>query len=358
MTLPSHGANAHYLYEALQIDQLERTIDFSANLNPLGPPPALKEKWQDAFELMTTYPDPHAVTLTAKLASHHDVQANQLLIGNGGAELITLVGRFLAEKRVCIVQPAFSEYEEACLSSGCEVTYHTLAEGEWTLGSHLTEKLPYVDAVFLCTPNNPTGVTYDPASVLSILEASQQHDCTVIIDEAFADFLSDESSFSSLLDTFSNLIILRSLTKMYAIPGLRLGYVMAHPRVIEAIKKLQPHWSVNALALRAGELCLEEHDYVAQTHHLIEQERERCFQFFNQKNFIYSKSSVNFYLLRDPERDDQEPLMRFLMKNGIIPRHTENFPGLDGRWLRFAVRMPDENDRLMEVLATWRSSFL
>ncbi|MYL62273.1 threonine-phosphate decarboxylase [Bacillus hwajinpoensis] len=355
MTLPSHGANAHYLYEALQIDQPERTIDFSANLNPLGPPPSLKEKWEDAFELITTYPDPHAANLMTKLANHHDVEENQLLIGNGGAELITLVGRYLAGKRVCIVQPTFSEYESACLRAGCDVTYHTLNENEWVLGSHLIEKFPYVDAVFLCTPNNPTGVTYDPASVLALVEAAKKHDCAIIIDEAFADFLGDESSFSSLLAPFSNLMILRSLTKMYAIPGLRLGYMMAHPEVIEAIKKLQPHWSVNALALHAGELCLQETDFVAETHQVIEQEREKCFHFFEENNYIYSNSSVNFYLLRDPEIEDQSELLSFLMKKGIVPRHTENFPGLDGRWLRFAIRTPEENERLREVLTSWRS---
>ncbi|MFP3338695.1 aminotransferase class I/II-fold pyridoxal phosphate-dependent enzyme, partial [Micrococcus sp. SIMBA_131] len=141
-------------------------------------------------------------------------------------------------------------------------------------------------------------MTYDPASVLALVEAAKKHDCAIIIDEAFADFLGDESSFSSLLAPFSNLMILRSLTKMYAIPGLRLGYMMAHPDVIEAIRNLQPHWSVNALALFAGELCLEETAFVEETHYVIEQEREKCFRFFEEHHFTYSNSSVNFYLLR------------------------------------------------------------
>ena len=355
MTLPSHGSNPHYIYESLKLAQPDRSIDFSANVNPLGPPPALKDNWMEAFELITTYPDPNASSLTSKLASLNHVQENELLIGNGGAELITLVGRYLAGKRICIVQPAFSEYEEACRSAGCDITYHTLEEGRWTLEpTHLIEKMPYVDAIFLCTPNNPTGVTYDPASVLALFEASEKHNCLLIIDEAFADFLSEDTSYVSALHTFSKLVLLRSLTKMYAIPGLRLGYMMAHPDIISAVDALQPHWSVNALALMAGELCLQEKEHVNETRDFIQQERETLQLFFEKNHYRYSDSSVNFYLLKDPELEDQAPLMHYLMENGIVPRHTENFPGLNGKWLRFAIRTSDENRRLMEVLEAWR----
>ncbi|WP_347548475.1 threonine-phosphate decarboxylase CobD [Pseudalkalibacillus hwajinpoensis] len=353
MTLPSHGSNPHYLYEAMNLTQPETVIDFSANLNPLGPPPALKQKWQEAYELITTYPDPHASSLTTKLASKEGVQESELLIGNGGAELITLVGRFLAGQRICIVQPAFSEYEMACRSAGCEIEYHTLKEGEWPLvPARLIDKMPHLDAIFLCTPNNPTGVSYDPAAIRTLLKESENHSCFLIIDEAFADFLSD-ASYAPEIATYPKLIILRSLTKMYAIPGLRLGYMIANPTVISAIKALQPHWSVNALALLAGEVCLEQIRHVIASRKLIAQERNKLHAFLIEKNYSYSNSSVNFYLMKDPNLTDQTPLLRYLMSEGIVPRHTENFPGLNGRWLRFAIRTPDENRRLMEVLA-WR----
>ncbi|MDP4551636.1 threonine-phosphate decarboxylase CobD [Alkalihalobacillus macyae] len=355
MALPSHGSNPHYLYESLNLSQPEQFIDFSANLNPFGPPPALKEKWREAYELITTYPDPNASTLTSKLATQCHVEENQLLIGNGGAELITLVGRFLAGKRVCIVQPAFSEYEAACRSAGCDVIDHTLKEGEWHLNpEHLIEKMDHLDAIFLCTPNNPTGVVYERDSIMALLRESEKRNCFLILDEAFVDFLSDDATYAQAIPTFSKLIILRSLTKMYAIPGLRLGYMIAQADVISAIKALQPHWSVNALALMAGELCFKQEDHVTKTRELIEQERRKLHQFFKENNYIHSTSSVNFYLLKDSDLDDQTPLLRFLMKSGIVPRHTENFPGLDGRWLRFAIRTQDENRELMEVLRKWR----
>lgn len=353
--LPSHGSNPHYLYDSLSIAQPEETLDFSANLNPLGPPQTLIEKWPDAFDLITTYPDPHASSLTKKLAAMHNTEESRVLVGNGGAELITLVGRFLFHKRVCIVQPAFSEYEEACRSAGCEVTYHTLEEG-WRLDPKpLIEKMNHLDAIFLCSPNNPTGVSYDPEAVRTLIAEAEKRDCYLIIDGAFADFLHEEPSYTVELMTNKNLIILRSLTKMFAIPGLRLGYMMAHPEVISAVKRLKPHWSVNALALMAGEICIEEQAYMTATRKFIEEEREKLQLFFEKHHYIYSRSSVNFYLLKDPEQIDQAPFLLYLIKNGIVPRHTENFPGLEGRWLRFAIRTFDENDRLMEVLASWRS---
>ncbi|MDO6658257.1 threonine-phosphate decarboxylase CobD [Anaerobacillus sp. 1_MG-2023] len=353
--LPPHGSNPHYLYESLSIEQPEETLDFSANLNPFGPPKALIEKWPDAFDLITTYPDPHATSLTKKLAAMHGTEESHVLVGNGGAELITLVGRFLFHKRVCIVQPAFSEYEEACRSAECEVTYHKLEEG-WRLDPNpLVEKMNHLDAIFLCTPNNPTGVSYDPESVRTLIAEAEKQDCYLIIDEAFADFLQKEPRYTVELMTNRNLIILRSLTKMFAIAGLRLGYMMAHPEVIRTVKKLKPHWSVNALALMAGEICLDEQEYMNATRKFMEKEREKLQTFFEKYRYVYSRSSVNFYLLKDPDQTDPAPLMHYLMKNGIVPRHTENFPGLEGSWLRFAIRTSDENDRLMEVLASWRS---
>ncbi|MBF0705336.1 threonine-phosphate decarboxylase [Alkalihalobacillus hwajinpoensis] len=352
--LPSHGSNPHYLYDSLSIAQPEETLDFSANLNPFGPPKALIEKWPDAFNLITTYPDPHASSLTKKLAAMHDTEESHVLVGNGGAELITLVGRFLFHKRVCIVQPAFSEYEEACRSAGCEITYHMLEEG-WRLDPNpLIEIMNHLDAIFLCTPNNPTGVSYDAETVRTLIAEADKRACYLIIDEAFADFLQKEPCYTVEILTNKRLIILRSLTKMFAIPGLRLGYMMAHPEVIRTVKKLKPHWSVNALALMAGEICIEEQAYMTLTRKFIEEEREKLQTFFEKHRYIYSRSSVNFYLLKDPEQIDQAPLLLYLMKNGIVPRHTENFPGLNGRWLRFAIRTSDENDRLMEVLASWR----
>lgn len=356
MTLPSHGSNPHYLYESLNLPHPEHCIDFSANLNPLGPPLGLKEKWSDAYHLITTYPDPNASSLTRKLASDWNVEERNVLIGNGGAELISLVGRFLSGKRVCIVQPTFSEYELACETAGCEITYHQLEEGSWRLDpTALIKKMPDIDALFLCSPNNPTGIAYHQSAIKTILEETEKLSCFLIVDEAFGDFLLDEVSMITYAQRYSKLIVLRSLTKMYAIPGLRLGYMVGNEDVLRNINVIQPPWSVNALALMAGEYCLSQRQHVTLTRNHIQQERKKLQHFFEEYHYVYSQSSVNFHLIRDPQMSDQSDLLQFLLSHGLVPRHTYNFPGLEGRWLRFAIRNSRENQQLMEVLARWRT---
>jgi threonine-phosphate decarboxylase len=359
MKWPSHGSNPHYLYEAMNLPFPNERIDFSANINPLGPPPLLKENWGSLLQVITEYPDPHGIVLKKKLAEQLGLQEKQVLLGNGGAEIISLLGRMLAGKKAVIVQPAFSEYEEACRVNGCKVEYHQLRPNSWEWTDHgLSEKLAGADALFLCNPNNPTGVYYPKTLVLQLLEECRKHKCLMIVDEAFYDFLAEYESIAQYINEYPNLIIIRSMTKMFAIPGLRLGYLLAEPSVIKSLGSFQPHWSINAIALKAGEWCLDSETYIADTIALIERERQRLFQFYKERNLQVSPSRVNFYLLKDPSIEDQLPFLQYLVTKGMIPRHTVNFPGLEGRWLRFAIKGRSDNDKLMAAVDEWLNSRL
>ncbi|WP_026580708.1 threonine-phosphate decarboxylase CobD [Bacillus sp. J33] len=355
MKWPSHGSNPQYLYEAMNKQMPAERIDFSANINPLGPPRQIKDRWKSLFECITDYPDPNASFLKKRLAETEGVKETQILIGNGGAELISLIGRMLAGKRVLIIQPAFSEYEEACRVNGCTVVYHQLEPENWSLDMEaLSLKLKDADALFFCNPNNPTGVFYPSVIVEELIKRCSVNNCLLVMDEAFYDFACDYRSIVPFIKSTSHVMVLRSMTKMFSIPGLRLGYLLANEILIEKAAALKPHWSVNALALKAGEWCLESEEHVQVTKKLIKQERDRLKIFFRQLDFAVSPSSVNFYLLKDPNLDSQLPLFQFLLEIGIIPRHTMNFPGLEGKWLRFAIKGPQENDRLMEAMQEWR----
>ncbi|WNS75911.1 threonine-phosphate decarboxylase CobD [Bacillus sp. DTU_2020_1000418_1_SI_GHA_SEK_038] len=356
MNWPVHGSNPQYLFASLNMAMPHHMIDFSANINPLGPPPILKEKWAELFSVIADYPDPKGHRFKKKLAEKEKLSERQILIGNGGAELISLIGRMLAGKRVLIVQPAFSEYEEACRINSCTIDYHQLSPEKWELNvEELAEKLPNTDALFICNPCNPTGVYYSKSNLIALMNECQKQDCLFIVDEAFYDFLSEYESIVSCINEYSNLIIIRSMTKMFAIPGLRLGYLMANQTIIDYLASLQPHWSMNALALQAGEWCLDSESYVWETRELINKERKRLFDFYRQKDLMLSPSRVNFYLLRDPVVHDQFSLFQFLLSKGIIPRHTMNFPGIEGEWLRFAIKGPKENDKLMGAIEEWRN---
>jgi threonine-phosphate decarboxylase len=355
---PSHGANPHYLFEAMNLPVPNEKLDFSANINPLGPPPVLKENWLRLLESVMEYPDPQGTILKSKIAKREGLQESHVLLGNGGAEIISLIGRMLAGKRAVIVQPAFSEYEEACRVSGCHVEYHQLAVGwEWT-DDGLNEKLKSADALFLCNPNNPTGVYYSRSIILYLLEECRRHQCMLIVDEAFYDFLAEYESITLDIKEYPNLLIIRSMTKMFAIPGLRLGYLLADPAVIKKIAAFQPHWSTNAIALMAGEWCLDSEAYIKETIALVEKERTRLFHFYQKQGLLVSSSRVNFYLLKDTSLDDQHSFLQYLLQKGMIPRHTVNFPGLEGKWLRFAIKGPEANDKLMGEVEKWLDSRL
>ena len=253
-----------------------------------------------------------------------------------------------------IVEPAFSEYEKACRINDCDISYFQLTEG-WEINLDLLKrKISQMDAVFICNPNNPTGLYYSPEMILPILIECEKQNCLLIVDEAFHDFVMEYEPLVPLIKKYQHLILLRSLTKMFAIPGLRLGYAIASRENIAKLANYQSHWSVNSVALRVGELCIAEEQYIEDTVQFIRSEREKLVLFYEKNAFEVSSSKVNFYLLRDSQFVDQYPLFQFLLQKGIVRRHTFNFPGLEGRWLRFAIRGKEENKRLMEVMQEWR----
>ncbi|WP_339164828.1 threonine-phosphate decarboxylase CobD [Siminovitchia sp. FSL W7-1587] len=356
MNWPLHGSNPKYLYESLDVLKPGHVLDFSVNLNPFGPPPAIKEHWGSWLDHIVDYPDPKGERLVELIAAKERLSNDAVLLGNGGAELFTLLGQLLAKQKIIIVQPTFTEYEKICRANGCIVSFFQLSEESgWTLDTDLLlEQIKEADALFLCHPNNPTGTTYPQSVLLEILAACQEHDCFFIVDEAFEDFLEERHTLAFCVKEYSRLIVVRSLTKMYAIAGLRLGFLLASPEVVARLRSFQPYWAVNSLALLAGECCLQEEGYARKTRRWVAKERLRIHEALRSMGYILSASQVNFYLLKDPLLADQLPLVTFLLAKGIVPRHTMNYPGLDGRWLRFGVRQAKENDVLLEALGKWK----
>ncbi len=351
-----HGANPQYIYEKTNIEMPVDAIDFSANINPLGPPPILLEKWNELYQTVHLYPDPFASRLKEKISNKYELRPEQLLIGNGAAEIISLLGRMLTGKKVLLIQPAFSEYEEVCRINHCDIYHHFLsAESGWELSpSKLEMDIRHVDAVFLCNPNNPTGIFYPKQLVEELLVLCEKNDCNVILDEAFYDFVIGYEDMLPLLKKFSNLIVLRSLTKMYSIPGIRLGYIFASEELIAQLQHFQAQWSINGIALKVGELLMEQEAFLKKTQSFIQMEKEGLFPFFKKEQFAYSNSAANYYLLRDQRLNDQKDLLTFLLNNGIIARHTYNYQSLEGSWLRFAIKSKVENQQLQGVLAKWK----
>ena len=355
MLLPNHGANPSILLKHLGKEQTDSVIDFSENTNPFGPPAFIKDLNSDQLvSSIKAYPDPNVTDLTERLAFTNKVPKETILVGNGAAELIYLIAQLFENKHVAIVEPAFSEYREACEAFGCDITSIVLPP-PWKLDvEKVTSTFSKIEALFICSPNNPTGVQYTEKEIIFLLEEAEKAGVYIILDEAFYDFSEEGVGLARLQRNFSRFIILRSLTKMFAIAGIRLGYLIADKNIIKKVSRYQPTWSVNGIAQHIGLKLLDERSFVTNTVENIHIERRRMTQLLQELDYIVSDSSVNFYLLGEETRIDLMPLFMFLVDKGIIARHTYNFSGLNGAYLRFAVKDRLSNNHLLAALSEWR----
>lgn len=355
---PRHGGQPRALLERLGLPPGREVLDFSANLNPLGPPDWLASLWAELGQGIDRYPDPDYPGARRAIAEANRLAPEQVLLTNGGAEAIFLAAALHAGRRAAIVQPTFAEYARACRHYGLAIRNVSLAP-DFTLDEATAlEAMREADVMFLCRPNNPSGTLVPRPLVECMLETGRKHDTYLVIDEAFIDFVDDPAeSLTPLLAAYPNLLILRSLTKLYAIPGLRLGYLLGTPDLVARAAELQMPWSVNAPAAALVAPLLADEAFVARSHDWLRRELGRLRPALAHLAFDVSPTRANFYLLRDRRQSQSsEALLRFLADAGILARPTHNFPGLDDGWLRLAVRSAGENDRLLSALATWRQT--
>ncbi|QHW29977.1 pyridoxal phosphate-dependent class II aminotransferase [Paenibacillus rhizovicinus] len=337
-------------------------IDFSANMNPFGPPACVGELLRRYESFISRYPDPAVRGLRGKLAERHGVPADCLLVGNGAAELIDLLFRELRPKATVLAEPCFIEYREAAAKIGSAVHAVGLkAELDFRLTMDAAlDKLKQLrenglksgeTLWFLGSPNNPTGQTVERTIVEELLRQGE----TVAMDEAFMDFAADESGLSLLGEAASRekLIVLRSMTKFYAIPGIRLGYMAAEPSLIRRLSELQVPWSVNSLAQLIGEAVLDDAEYAEQTVAWLRTERAWMTEKLQALGlFVFGSAAVNHILFALPEHFGwtSERLQAALGPKGLLIRDASRFIGLDNRYVRIAVRLRPDNEALLEQL--------
>lgn len=356
MFLPSHGANPEKLTQLLELPLREDAIDFSVNTTPFPLQANITANWSQYLETITKYPDPSSQQLKEVIACKEKLTTSEILVGNGAAQLIYLIATFFAEKHVVIVEPTFSEYRDACTTFSCQVEAFHLQK-PWLLDvENLINACKNKDLLFICNPNNPTGVAYSLEKLEFLIARLSNLGVTVVIDEAFYDFKLGGASMIELVSRYSNLIVLRSLTKMYGIAGIRLGYLAANPTFIKKIAPLQNPWSVNGLAQKLGSECLQDESYVKKNQEFFSEERKRIFPLLENCGYEVSKSEVNFYLLKEQDKhEDCIAFIKYLIEHGIIPRHTYNFPTLAGKYIRLAIKTKEENNQLLTALQGWES---
>ena len=352
-----HGGNLRALALRAGVDQ-DHILDFSASVNPLGPPDGLRAALSRAVDRLVFYPDPDCTELVQLLARHYGVAADQIVVGNGSSEILFALARACDYDRAVIPVPAYIDYATAVETAGRTVRCLPLDESEgfsldWP---RLQSELRPRDMVFLGQPNNPTGRLFDNDEFRRV--AARHPNVTFVVDEAFADFVEDYQSLVEPLP--SGTIVARSLTKFYAVPGLRLGCAVATAAMALRIKRHIAPWSVNSLAQESAACLLADEDYARRTIALVRGERQwLSAQLAELPGLYVYPGAANFLLARLDRKDLDAPgLAQRLLAHGIAIRTFDASQHLDGRFFRVAVRTRDENQRLCEALQEVLSSTL
>lgn len=349
-----HGGDLDSAARSFRIEKAD-LVDFSANINPLGPPKKVLERLQTELMNIIHYPDPAHRGFVAKLAEKLAIDPEMIIVGNGAAECIALAILGLSPKSIGVIRPCFSEYEQCAKKFQIEVKSVT-GNFENNFKAHKHELLflfSETDLVFIGHPNNPTGIPYQFAELLEMAGWTENTNTYLVIDEAFLDFLPSKRKLTLLhmLNEFPKVILLRSMTKFYAIPGLRLGFAVAHPDVVKKMKEKQVTWSVNHLALVAGEMCLTEEEYEQETIEFIETERTYLLEELkNLAGLVVLPGEANFLFVRLPGPMKASDFQYDLGCNGIMIRNCSMYPGLTSQDFRIAIRTREDNDRLLKAM--------
>ena len=345
---PAHGGNVYRMAQETGIP-VEGLIDLSASINPLGVPEMAKKMIREQLDSLVNYPDPDTTELRQKIALHHGIESATVLCGNGSTELIYLLPRALRPASVLIHAPAFSEYERACrLNDKLRITNYELKEkdGFKIIPGEFIEAMRGSDMAFLCNPNNPTGDLLNREDVLWIAEAAGRLKCFLVVDEAFIDFTPEASVVRHVRDN-PHLIVLRSMTKFYALTGLRIGYAVIHSSMIEGVREFREPWTVNTLAQIAAAAALDDTGYAEETMKVMAAEKAYLEGRFNEMNIGFLPSSANYYLL---DVGNAARVAADLRQKRIMVRDCSNFRGLGSSYIRTAVRSRRENDMLVKEL--------
>lgn len=321
-------------------------LDFSANINPLGMPQSVKKALADHICDCEHYPDVNCTELANAIAMRENVSADNIVCGNGAADIIYRIVRTLMPKKALLPVPSFSEYEKALRDENCEIVYHYLDEKNgFSLDEDFLDKLRGIDIVFLADPNNPTGRVTDRRLMDRIIEKCSENGICLVLDRCFIDFVKDSENYSAKPPE-SNVMILKAFTKIYAMPGLRLGYLICPDESLaEKIRGCGQCWSVSVPAQTAGLAALGEEGYIGKTVELISAERKYLTDALKKFGFKVYSSDANFILFRCGIM-----LEKPLLAEGIAVRCCDNFIGLGSGFFRIAVRTHDENTALINAI--------
>jgi threonine-phosphate decarboxylase len=331
-----HGANPDKLYSKLGIEMPERIIDFSTNTN------VLKFNLEMDFDfnnIVSTYPDDECLELKGKLSSIENCSEDEILVCSGTNEFIYMLASLHSGGKAALLQPLYSEYEKALNGYNVETLDIFSIDDIYELED--------VDLLYICNPNNPTGSFIDKDTLRNIAEHCRDNKIKIVLDEAYSFFLEGECETRDLVKDFDNIYIMKSLTKIFNLSGIRIGYVVTDKKNVADIEKIQATWSVNSIAQKLAMQYLNCEKYITNTKEYYKNERIRFIGRIRELGFEVMDTQVNFFLMKV---DNDDEIIEKFMKKGVVTRHTKNFKTLEGKYIRVAVKTEEDNDYFLKIL--------
>ena len=362
-TVPQfHGSDLEEIEKYYKIPK-EEIVGFGANVNPLGLSPFVREKLAANLDIITTYPDRNYTSLRKVISRYCNVDPGYIVVGNGSTELISMLIHHRHPKRALLLGPTYSEYErELALCGGEIVMYNLSAENEFQLDfddffAHLNDS---IDLLIICNPNNPTSSAIMLPDMERILKHCKDKGIFVMVDETYVEFAPcvEDITAMPLVAEYDNIMILRGVSKFYAAPGLRLGYgVTSNVHFLNVILKNQNPWTLNSIGAYAGELMLQDTEYIEKTRKLIFEEHAKIHDTLKTIPELHPyKPMANFILVKIlKEGVTSFDVFDFLIRQKLMVRDCASFTCLEGEYIRFCIMNPEDNQRLLDGLKEYFS---
>ncbi len=343
--IKGHGGNVHDLANRLGCEISDIT-DMSSNLNPLGPPSGLNKHLKDNLNKILALPEVDAGNICEKFAKKYDLVRDRLIAGNGTTQLIYLIPRALESKKSLIVAPTYSDYADSCKMNGTDFEYYYLKEEDhFKLNMEdLKRSLDGFDTIYICNPNNPTGVLIQTETLVDL--CNSYPDKYFVIDESYLPFVDNLKNISIKGYNLKNAIVLNSMSKIYRIPGLRIGFLIADEAIIEKFNKFILPWSVNGLAYCAVEFLMdskETDDFEKDSRIFFEEELNYFLDQFKDIDSLKFFPASTYFIIARTKGFVASDLCEYLKKQKILIRDCSNFKGLSENFVRFSLKKKETN---------------
>lgn len=341
-----HGGDIYSYKEAYGVFPL----DYSSNINPLGIPKCIKKAIIKNIDSVINYPDTLSRNVRECISKKENIMPDYIYASAGAADVLYRLALSVKPKKTLIAQPTFLEYEHSISIIGAEVSYYSMKEGlSFSLDDGICENIKDdIDIVYICNPNNPSGNAAKKEVVKSVIERCAETKTILVIDECFMDFVFEEERYSAkeYIEKYENIVLLKAFTKIYALPGIRLGYALSSNKcLIESLYEMGQSWALTTLSECIANAALKEKSYIDKTKIFVQQERQRLMNAIKEIGFTVCDSLTN-YIMFKTELD----MKTMLEKEGVLIRSCENYKTLDKTYFRIAVKDKKSNDIFIKRL--------